>query len=674
MQTQVMIRAFFASLVGVVGVACAPAPSSVSATTDTQPADVSDAFNQPADPWTTNFGVEESQGDGGCDNLDLSHCLYPFPSDRFREVTDAGGSLVFGTSLPRPLGEEALSDEHFRGFDGFSTVTPIRFFLPAVDLVRSQAPSLQNIDRSLESDSPTVVIDAETGESQPHWAEIDHFSQTGSQPRLVTLRFPVPLASGRRYIVAVRGLVDADGAIAAPSAGFAALRDQTVSDWRGVHARRGHFESLVFPALESQGVMRAELQLAWDFTTQSAEDATSLARSMAERLYEAMGDDGPAYTITNVEELVDEPHIARIVTLQVEVPSFVEAPVENVRRIRRDPNTGEPVISGTESVIATLQIPHAVVDAPGDAPVLQYGHGLLGRATEANKDWLRGPAERHGFVIVAADMQGMDEDNIATWASVLGAPERFPHLSEEPLQGIMNHLAIMRLFKGALSKDPNPALTSRGRSVYAPSRLYYYGNSQGGTLGTVIMGLSEDLQRGVLGVPGCAFEFLLHRSTGFTAYADLLSLSYSPTDFTALVSLISLGFSRIEGVAFAPLIEQTSVNGAPRRVLLHIAKEDSVVDNKVSFLLGRALDAKLLKPVVRSVWGVAESDGPIDAGHAVVEVDFGHPDNPDPMQPAPQEHDTHEDLRRNLTAQDQWWQFLATGQVIHSCEGVCDPD
>jgi len=648
-----------------------PAPAPVAdATSD---ASIGDATADTVEPpeWADNFGVTESEGDEGCENLDTSHCLFPFPSDRFLDHSGDRPSLQFGVSLPRPAGEDPLGDQHFRPYDGFSVVTPVRLHLADVDLDGSNAPRLTSIDRSLEADSPTVVIDADTGERQAHWTEIDHFSRDGAAP-ITTIRFPAPLQGARRFIVAIRDMKNTAGSLLEPSAAFRPLRDQTASTWRGMHARRAHYEAEIFPALDTAGVARETLQIAWDFTTQSEADATGLGVAMRDALYAAIGDEGPNYTITSVEELTDHPDIARKITLDVEVPSFVEPMVDNVRRIRRDAS-GNPVIEGTETVEVVIQIPHSVVASPGTAGVLQYGHGLLYRGVEAEKDFVQQPANRHGFIIVASDMQGMDEDNIATWANVLGTPERFPHLSEEPLQGIMNHLATMRLLKGRFTQETDALATNGGQPFYDPSKLYYYGNSQGGTLGTTIMALSHDVERGVLGVPGCAFEFLLHRSTGFAGFASILSLTYPEADFIALISLISLGFSRIEGVAFAPLIQRETA-GLSKRVLLHIAKEDSVVDNKASYLLAHATDSKVLTPAVQPIWGLEEVASPVAAGNVAVEVDFGHPDNPDPYQPAPEEFDTHEDLRRNAIAQDQWWQFLSTNEVVHLCDGVCDPD
>jgi len=62
----------------------------------------------------------------------------------------------------------------------------------------------------------------------------------------------------------------------------------------------------------------------------------------------------------------------------------------------------------------------------------------------------------------------------------------------------------------SLVKDP--AFTFNGKSVIDPTRRYYDGNSQGGIAGNVIMAVSQDLQQGVLGVPGVRLNQSINQS------------------------------------------------------------------------------------------------------------------------------------------------------------------
>lgn len=56
--------------------------------------------------------------------------------------------------------------------------------------------------------------------------------------------------------------------------------------------------------------------------------------------------------------------------------------------------------------------------------------------------------------------------------------------------------------------------------------IVYYGISQGGVVGGGYVGMSTDIKRAVLGVPGTPFALLLSRSHDFTPYKLLLGLEF----------------------------------------------------------------------------------------------------------------------------------------------------
>ena len=612
-----------------------------------------------------NFGAVESEGDALCDNLDPGHCLFPFPSDRFR----VDGHLAMDGATPRDRDGVPMGASAFAGRDGWSPLTPLVFTLPGLAIEAPEPIDHQPFDiaRSLAADSPIVIVRADDGERVPCWLERDHFAHDKGAT-IAFVRVARPLAFGARYVVAVRGLTDADGAPVSASPGFAALRDQTASAWRGVHARRAHFEANVFPVLAAAGVARDDLQLAWDFTTATEANTTGPITTMRERLYAALGEDGPAWSVDGVDG--PDADGALFVRLTVQAPSFFTAPDGGgVRHLRLDAE-GLPLADGTEPVAVDIRLPASALADPGKAEVVQYGHGLFWSREEASKDWLVATAARENLVLVGSNMEGMSEPNIPAWANTLATDMgQFPRLAQWPMQGIMNHLAVQRLLKRGLPGEAAVRVGgATGTLVWDPTRVHYYGNSQGGTLGATAMALTRDVGLGVLGVPGCAFSYLIHKSVGFTAFATLIQANYpDPYDFAAILGLVQTGFDPVE-----PLDHAASFQ-VGRRVLLQVAKEDATVDNLVSFTCGRAYGATLVEPAVRPVWGLPEGAGAVTV-NALAEYDFGHPDNPDPFAPAPKETDTHEDLRRLRVAQDQWVRFIKTGETVPLCDGVCDPD
>jgi hypothetical protein len=368
-----------------------------------------------------------------------------------------------------------------------------------------------------------------------------------------------------------------------------------------------------------------------------------------------------------------------IVDGTVSVPSAVgPADALGVRRVHRDAD-GAVYVDGVEEWPFRLQIPNVAFDGPAPVPVLQYGHGFLGSRGEADNGWLREMADRLGFAILACDMQGMSEDIVPTWISVLlGDGGRFVELQDLAFQGVVNQLVDQRLVKTSLAADPDPRLR-RGDGVLAwdPATVWYYGNSQGGSVGTLVTATSLDLERGVLGVPGSGYPLLLHRSIDFTPFVGLIETAYPATDtIPTFLVLLGTGWDASDPLTFAPHLHGNPLPGTPdKEVLFHVAKEDQQVVNEASFISGRAAGATLMTPAVRPVWGLSEAAYPANPGAALVEVDFGIPDDPTPLTPAdgdpaePDNGDTHGWLREWAPAQDQLVQFLRTGELVDVCGG-----
>lgn len=622
-----------------------------------------------------NFMQEERSGEADCDNLLESNCLMPFPSNYFLlEEGDERRLRFFETSLPINNNRRQMTDTYFSEMDGFGIASPILISWPDAT-VEGAAPVFQP-GVSLEPDSRTIILDSATGERVAHWVEVDWLTDRAENP-VIALRPAVPLAHDTRYIVAIRGLVNAAGETLEPTRGFRALRDREASEVRGVHARRAHFEEAIFPVLEAHGVQREELQLAWDFTTATRADSTYLMVTMRERMLAAFGEGGPEYVIDEVEEVGSE-HIDWMATGRLFVPSFLEPadPQTGLRRIRRDAE-GLPVAEGFEEVEFTLQVPAGAEEREGRLGVLMYGHGFTGNKGQANGGWLRSQADEYGFMILGLNMQGMTDGSTDLWISnLIRDASTMPLFAEEVMQGIMNHVAALRMMRTTFLNETDERFTTGdGEPLYDPERLWYYGNSQGGTLGTLVMATTPDVERGVLGVPGCSFPLLLQRSSVFVAFTGILGTVYrDPVNVSLTLGLLGTAFNRIEGLVWAHHIEREPLPGAnPARVLLHVAKEDSQVHTEISFILGRALEAPILVPTPPrpyDVWGLVEQPYPWE-GSAVTEFDFGVPDQVDLRIPPPAETDTHGWLRRLPEGRAQMMHFLETGEVRNFCDGYC---
>ena len=613
------------------------------------------------------------EGSAACDNLDESTCVFPFPSDHFRKPGGPYGQafqLDLGDRLPEnATSGERMSPEPFRVHDGFPVYPQIAFHIDGASL--EGAATLETIAASVDKASKTLVVDAETLEPVPHWVELDYLAEDKGA-KVIQIRLARGLSHARRYVVAVRGLAGAQ-----VSRGFRAMRDGAASPVAGVDERRARFDREVFSVTDRLGIPRAELQLAWDFTTTSSDNSTLTLRTMRDELYRLIGDDGPEYTITDVQKDPDGPSgvIDAILVGVAKVPSFV-LPGEPgaLRRLRLDAK-GLPFAEGFEDVPFRVQIPKSVLTGPEPGSVLQYGHGFLGSDNEANNGWLRNFASERRFVILSSDMQGMNIDAGVRW--FLNLPKDITNLAfigDEPLQGNMNHLALVRMMKGRFTREP--LVQKANKLVYDPAALYYHGNSQGGTQGALVMSMSRDISRATLGVPGVSVAWILARASQWEELAPSIQRNYpDPFDFAAVMSLAAVGWDRGDGSNFVPYLSQTPPpDGSPKSVLLHVALEDAQVNNDVSRVLGRMVGAKMIPPATREVFGIEVASGPLVDQNAYVEFDYGVAPRQKTNRPAATGTDTHGMPRKNPKAQAQTWRYFKTGEIAHACDGVCDPE
>ena len=115
-----------------------------------------------ADPAA--LGIDLSQ-QAFCDPLVPEQCMLPFPNDYFT-VADSESRThrrihFTPEGLPKNVSAVPLEAAELNRSDGFSPGAALLFWMPSADLVRSNAPAINDIGRSLEPDSPIVIIDAQ---------------------------------------------------------------------------------------------------------------------------------------------------------------------------------------------------------------------------------------------------------------------------------------------------------------------------------------------------------------------------------------------------------------------------------------------------------------------------------------------------------------------------------
>lgn len=229
----------------------------------------------------------------GCDPPVPDVCGFPFPSNAYlvddaRTVT--GHHVQFGPQT-LPMQRSSPTDPTpWTKSDGSSPGMTVSTYLPGA--TATGLPDENHLALSVTTDSPTILLDTATGALVPHIGEID-MSATRDGERSLMIRPVVRLADNRRDIVAIRHVVDGNGAVIPRSPAFAALRDNKSFGDASIGRRRALYDD-IFAQLAAAGVDRADLQMAWDYASASRENNTRTMPAVRDAALAVVGDAGPS--------------------------------------------------------------------------------------------------------------------------------------------------------------------------------------------------------------------------------------------------------------------------------------------------------------------------------------------------------------------------------------------
>lgn len=613
-----------------------------------------------------------------CELLDPTECLLPWPSDHLTVSdadTDTGRRLALdGASMPRNRKGVAIDPTELNRSDGFSPGTMIVTRVPGIDLARTGAPPLGDLARSLDVDSPMVIVDADTGERHPFWAELDPGAAT-EEDRALMLRPAVNFEEGHRYVVALRRLQDGAGATIPANPVFATYRDAVPTDVPHVEARRSSMES-IFATLADAGVTRGDLHLAWDFTVASERNLSERLLHLRDDAFADLGDAAPAFTVTDVEELSPEEddQIARRVEGTFEVPLYLTgtgAPGATFAWGR----DGLPERNGSITASFSCRVPRAAT-AASPARISLYGHGLLGSRGEVNAGNVRAFANEHDIVFCATDWIGMAGEDVATVIGILQDMSHFDRLADRVQQGILDTLFLGRLMKHADGFASHPAFQDGGVPLIDTSELFYDGNSQGGIIGVAATAVAQDWTRAVLGVPGMNYSLLLRRSSDWPLYATIFEAAYPDRlDQTLTLAMIQSQWDRAEANGYAHHLTDDPYPGTPpHQVLLHVAYADFQVTMWSAEIMARTIGAHLRQPALlpgrhpdeSPYFGLPPVPGEGFGGSVMVYWDAGTPPPPSIELPPSEGSDPHGRPRAQVSARSQKSAFF-DGTFLDVC-------
>ncbi len=615
--------------------------------------------------------VDRESVEAGCHPFMQGNCMYPWPSDVYTRVdgeSPTGRYLDYDAALipTNTAGDLFPVDELTNHLDGFSPNSQIRFVAPeGVD--GAALPGIDNIADSLADDSPIVLLNAETGERFPFFAELDANVPNEPGRQAVFIRPMRRLDFGARYVVGVRGLSSQGGGPLEAPPLFAALRDELATDVPELEAMRADFEA-VFTALADAGVARGDLQLAWDFTTITRETIQAPARDIIPSVAPLIENGGLGFEVNDVA-FDNDGAVAITIRGTFTVPNCMTGEAAPGELLNRAPD-GTVICEGTVDAPFTAAVPTAVFGAGAPVPVIVYGHGLLGNGDQAvgvAKDF-------SSAIIVGTDFWGMAEEDIPyiveMFQSNFGGGAAVP---ERLLQSVVN-FSTLGYVVGSDEFAELPELQGQFGSLIDTAQVYYIGGSQGGIMGGTVVGLAPNLDRGMLGVGGANYSLMVWRSTAFSELETVWG-SFHPdgVEREFLFALFQSQFDFSDPLSYDDLLADPIIPGGEKALMLLESIGDAQVPNIASEMMARTYGMEMLDPPIYPVFGVPGTTEPV-AGHSLLQVDTKKGPLPPKENLMPEDDNgAHGAAADGPGAQETIAMFL-NGPVSNQCDGPCDPD
>ncbi len=488
--------------------------------------------------------------------------LNPFPSV---ELVADGHVSVPADILPFVEGGKPFPVDRLNWRTGFSPVQPSVARLPmAID-----RDSL-GLQAGIGVGGSVRMVDLDTGVEIPVLAETDAYPDDLAEgDRTLIVRPMMAMTVGHRVAIAVTSAVTSGGKpldLPAPTGQYADLVDE----------------------LDAIGI--TDVRLAWDFPigdgTQAVRTIASAMHTPTAHAFEyTWGEGQPAEAVEGAlfqgegsftvdDYLVDDTHLS------------IDA-------------SGVPALQGTTEAYLYVHVPASLAGAaPGSAPVLIFGHGILG----SPDDYLANPedtssllalADDLGAIVVATRWRGLTRPDELHAIAVAADFGRFPEVPDMLAQGVNNTLALIAACKdGELLDDPLlGGLADR-------SRIYYYGISLGGIEGAVTLANQSTITTGVLHVGGSNWSTMLERSSQWSPF-ELLVVRGIPDawDRQVLYSASQMLWDQVDPADYVDDL-------AGRTLLWQESMGDEQVPNITTELLQRSIGNPVATPGFTSPYGI----------------------------------------------------------------------
>jgi hypothetical protein len=617
-------------------------------------------------------------------------CFFPYPFEQFMYQ---GRVSVPSELIWIPDGYPQLDLSFINSFDGFSPVNQIMFWHPD----GFSPEDLPEPEETLSSQSPIQLIEWGSRKRIPVFVEPDVRAKPPYQVLYIRPLFKMKNSS--RYVVVIKkGLKGMNGNLLESPLFFKYLVEGKDIDFEGVSEDAGkwkkHFEEIL-DFLESDGIKKVDVLVAWDFKTASEKLIINHLLSVKKTIYDYKE------KITFVIDEVKQKPYSNDNNLAESYRNLIAYSVEGRFYVPKYDNPSQLFEARFK-----MNIPSGECFSSHLTRVMIFGHGLFGSYEEISSNHLLYVSSFMCLPIIATKWIGIDDDARGKVFEI-GASKKgniidaVKYVVFNLKQGHANFLALAILINKPSFWQEVKSKVSGFNFPEKPSEIVYYGISNGAIQGGTFMALTDEVKKGVLDVGGAIWTSLLERNKSW----DLLKNTFGfvkaeqELELKKYIALSQIIFDLVDPVTFAEYVTRGNekLGIKPKFIFYREALYDEQVANFATETYIRVAGIPGINKPVKKVFGIEFKDAPFD-GSAYLQVDPKLSDNdirrfpkgnippsPDPLSTRVQKNmpvessgdyvTPHEVPRRVKEILDMQKKFYDEGKIYQFCsDKICDPD
>ena len=333
-----------------------------------------------------------------------------------------------------------------------------------------------------------------------------------------------------------------------------------------------------------------------------------------------------------------------------------------------------PVFVENREVPFTLIIPMSLYNSSNPGPLTVFGHGFLGTGEGHVSGGLREWGEIYETALIATDFYGWSSDDRDGISMGIMNGYYFTHQSDRLQQAMVNHVVMIKTFKGICADIPSMK-DETGRLLVNTSEVYYTGYSLGGNRGPSLLGLSPDVTRGALWVGGAGFSHQIERCTQYDQFDDLMesSIGYtSQLDRAVVISLVQSLWDATDTNTWTTLSNGWEDRVDPFEMLYIGSIGDLQISNISTSRALRNAGASILASSAILPYGLPVADGGENTtGNLGVYFDGGFSHAPEVNLLGQEPHPAHNWVAGVEAAHQMAFEYLFNGFVEDRCAGSC---